>query len=119
MTWLGTVIPNIRASEVLTPLLDGTPQLIMGRHLHKWPIAGLRLPADGFHLGLFPTRLLFPRDKGFRCPFKFFGLLTLPANRTIITPATGLDKDSYTPPVCSSESLTMVVIGDPLLPPIV
>ncbi len=117
-TWLSSVIPNIRASEVLAPYLDGTPQLIVGRHLRKWPIAGLRLPADGLHFGLFPTRLLFPRDKGFRCPFKFRVLLTLPANRTIITPATGLDTDSYTAPVCSPESLTLVVVGDPLLPPV-
>ena len=111
--WLRSVVPEVRPSDILSPLRDGSAQFISGPLLQHWPDQGLNLPPSGYHFGLFPTKLLFYGN----CPLRFQHLLFFPANRAILSPGAGEGGD-YVPPTCYDHSLSLVMFGDKALPPV-
>ena len=114
-SWLQTVVPEIRCTDILAPLRDGSSQLIDGHLLRAWPAHGLGLPSTGTHFGVVPSSLVL---RGPKCPFRFHSLLTIPSGRTILVDAVGKKKDEYKLPVFSDQELSLVIFGDSTPPPI-
>ena len=118
--WLSSLVPNLGYATTKDIPQDGSSQFINGCRLKAWPEDGINLPSTGLHFGIFPSDLLSDGEShgGRPCPFRFKYLFHIPRKRAIGKAASGKTKDSYEKPRTFKAGLSLVAIGDPILPSI-